>query len=218
LALQLAVFASMLNPGEIKLAHSLGVMNVKILRFLALVLGSIWFFPVSCTTGIIAGTLMIARLDSRDIEKGEQPHPWFFVVARPAEAESPFTVIELKDLPKSGSATHHHSFLMPRPSDGIRTNEYTQVSYRVLSDRGTGQTIEVEYSDDDKTIWSRYRATPSDVVPLFSRMSHPGYMFRALPIGFIFALLVYGVGRFLRRRHLCAAQESIASPTAPSAK
>ena len=43
---------------------------------------------------------MIARLDSRDVEKGEQPHPWFFAaLARPAEAESPFTVIELKDLP-----------------------------------------------------------------------------------------------------------------------
>jgi hypothetical protein len=43
-------------------------MALKILRFLALVLGAIWLFPVSCTTGIIAGTLTLARLDSRDIE------------------------------------------------------------------------------------------------------------------------------------------------------
>jgi hypothetical protein len=175
-------------------------MNAKILRFLALVLGTIWFFPVSCTTGILAGTLTLARLDSRDIEKGQQSHPWFFVVARPAEVESPFTVIELKDLPKFRSSTHHHSFLMPRPSDRIKTNEYKHVSYQVISDRGTEQTIEVKYSDDDKTIWSRYLATPSDIVPLSSRMSHPGYMFRALPIGVIFALLIYGVGRFLRKR------------------
>ena len=173
---------------------------MKVLRFLALVLGAIWFFPVSCTTGLIAGTLAIARLDSRDIEKGQQPHPWFFVVARPAEANSPFSVIPLKDLPKFKSSTPHHSFLMPRSSARIKTNEYTHVSYRVISDSGTEQTIEVKYSDDDKTIWSRYRATPSDVVPMFSQMSHPGYMFRALPTAVIFALLMYGVGRLLRKR------------------
>jgi hypothetical protein len=69
-----------------------------------------------------------------------------------------------------------------------------------FSDKGTEQTIEVEYSDDDKIIWSRYRATPSDVVPMFSRMSHPGYMFRALPIAVFFALLMFGVGRLVRKR------------------
>jgi hypothetical protein len=190
----------MLKPGTIKLTHSLGVITVKVLRFLALVLGAIWFFPVSCTTGLIAGTLAIARLDSRDVEKGQQPHPWFFVVARPAEANSPFSVIPLKDLPKFKSSTPHHSFLMPRSSARIKTNEYTHVSYRVISDKGTEQTIEVEYSDDDKTIWSRYRATPSAVVPMFSQMSHPGYMFRALPTAVICALLMYGVGRLLRKR------------------
>jgi hypothetical protein len=175
-------------------------MAVKVLRSLALVLGAIWFFPVSCTTGLIAGTLAIARLDSRDIEKGQQPHPRFFVVARPAEANSPFSVIPLKDLPKFKSSTPYHSFLMPQSSARIKTNEYTHVSYHVISDKGTEQTIEVEYSDDDKTTWSRYRVTPSDVVPLFSRMSHPGYMFRALPIAIIFASLMYGVGRLLRKR------------------
>jgi hypothetical protein len=190
----------MLKFGTIKLTHSLGVITVKVLRFLALVLGAVWFFPISCTTGLVAGTLAIARLDSRDIEKGQQPHPWFFVVARPAEANSPFLVIPLKDLPKFKSSTPHHSFLMPQSSARIKTNEFTHVSYRVISDKGTEQTIEVEYSDDDKTIWSRYRATPSDVVPMFSQMSHPGYMFRALPIAVVFALLMFGVGRLVRKR------------------
>ncbi len=128
---------------------------MTVLRFLALVLGAIWFFPVSCTTGLIAGTLVMGRLDSRDIEKGQQSHPWFFVVVQPAEANSPFSVIPLKDLPTFKSSTPNHSFLMPRSSGRIKTNEYTQVSYRVISDRGTEQTIEVEYSDDDKTIWSQ---------------------------------------------------------------
>jgi hypothetical protein len=172
---------------------------LKSLRFVALILGAIWFIPVSCTTGIIAGTLMIAHLDSRNIEKGEQPHPWFFVVAHPAAAESPFIVIELKDLPRFRSSTNDYSFLMPRPSDRIKKSEYTNVSYRVLSEGEKDQTIEVAYSDDDKTILSRYRATASEVVPLFSRMSHPAYMFRALPVAVIFALLLYGVGRFLRK-------------------
>jgi hypothetical protein len=82
------------NPGE-DFNLFAGVMTLKILRFISLVLGAIWFFPVSCTTGIIAGTLTLARLDSRDIEKGQQPHPWFFVVADMPGAERPFTVVEL---------------------------------------------------------------------------------------------------------------------------
>jgi hypothetical protein len=176
-------------------------MNVRIIRFLALVLGSIWFFPVSCSTGILAGTLTISRIDSRNIERGEQPHPWFFVAAGTPEAERPFTVVELRDLPKFESSTPKYTFLMPRSSDRIKVNEYTNVSYQVLSsDQETEQTIEVTYSDDDKTIWSRYRATALGIMPLTSRMSHPGYMFQALPIGFVLGLLVYGVGRFLRKR------------------
>lgn len=175
-------------------------MAVKILRFLAIILGAMWFFPVSCTTGTVAGTLMIARLDSRDIEKGQQLHPWFYVVVRSAEADSPIIVTELKELQRPRSSTPHQSFLMHPPSGRIKINEYTHVSYQVISNRGTEQTIQVTYSDDDKTVWSRYRATPSDVVPLYSRMSHPDYMFRALPIGVIFALLVLWAGRFLRKR------------------
>ncbi len=192
-------FPFQINPRE-DFNLFMGVMALKIRSLLALVLGAIWFVPVSCTTGIVAGTLMLTHLDSRDIEKGQQPLPWFYVVARPAEAESSFTAIELKDLAKFESSTPKYSFLMPRSSDRIKINEYTNVSYKVISDRGTEQTIEVTYSDDDKTIWSRYRATPSGIVPLSCRMSHPGYMFKALPFGVIFALLVFGAGRFLRKR------------------
>lgn len=188
----------MLNPGEITSTLLLRAKTLKVLHFLAFVLGAVWFFPVSCTTGLIAGTVAMGRLDSRDIEKGEQPHPWFFVVAQPAEANGPFSLVALKDLPKFKSSISNHSFLMPRSSARTQANGYTRVSYRVISDRGTEQTIEVEYSDDDKTIWSRYRATPSDVVPVFSRMSHPGYMFRALPVAIVFAILMFGVGRFIR--------------------
>jgi len=175
-------------------------MNIRIFRFLALVLGSMWFFPVSCTTGILAGTLTISRIDSRDIEKGEQAHPWFFVVADTPGAERPFTVVELRDLPKFESSTPKYSFLMPRSSDRLKVNEYTSAAYQLLSDGEREQTIEVTYSDDDKTIWSRYRARALGIMPLSSQMSHQGYMFQALPIGFVLGLLVYGVGRFLRKR------------------
>ena len=71
--------------------------------------------------------------------------------------------------------------------------------------------IEVEDKDDDRTVWSRYRATSTEVTPLASRMFYFGYMFGALPYAFGAALLLYGIGRFLRRRLRIAGVASKAS-------
>jgi hypothetical protein len=91
---------------------------------------------------------------------------------------------------------------MSKPSGRIDINDYTHLSYRVLENQGSAQVIEVEDDDDDRRIWSRYRATHTDVMPLSSRMFYFGYMFGALPFAFGIALGLYGVGRFLCRRFL----------------
>jgi hypothetical protein len=173
---------------------------LSILRVLVLVLGALWFFPVSCSTGLIVGTSVMSRLDSRDLEKGQAPHPWFFAVAERGEGNSPVSVVPLNELSRFKSSSPHHSFLMPRQADQVKTSGLTQCSYRVISDTGTEQTIEVIWSDDDKTIWSRYRATRSDLFPVYSRMYHHGYMFQVLPFAVIFALVVLGVGKLLRKK------------------
>ena len=69
-----------------------------------------------------------------------------------------------------GSAANDMSFLMPEPN-GRRAEGASEISYRVLSESGSGQIIEVVESsnDGDSTIWSRYEANRSSVSPISSR-------------------------------------------------
>ena len=176
---------------------------MTLLKVLALILGSAFFFPVSCSSTLFAGILLIAKLDAREVARGDQVHPGFLVVVVPGEKGQPFRSVPLSDLPRyeqfieSGGA---YSFLMSKPSGRIDINDHTHLSYRVLENQGSAQVIEVEDKDDDNTVWSRYRATHADVMPLSSRMFYFGYMFGALPFAFGIALGLYGVGRFLCRR------------------
>lgn len=169
-------------------------------RVAALVLGAVWFFPVSCTTGLFVGTNVIARVDARDVRNGDQVHPGFSVVATPGGSGEPFALVPFHDIARFTAAAPNHSFLMAKTSNRMDLGRGAVVSYTVLSDGGAEQTIEVAHSDDDKDVWSRYRATRSSITPVSSRMFHPGYMFGAFPIAFGFALLLYAVGRFSRSR------------------
>jgi hypothetical protein len=174
---------------------------MTLVKVLALVLGSVWFFPASCTSALFAGIFVIARLDAREVARGDQVHPAFLIVVEPGEKGQPFRSVPLSGLPRireSGA----YSFLMSKPSGRIDVNDYTHLSYRVLENQGSAQIIEVEDDNDDRTVWSRYRATHTDVIPLASRMLYFGYMFGALPFAFGVALGLYGVGRFLCRRLL----------------
>ncbi len=174
---------------------------MTLLKILALLLGSVWFFPVSCASTLFAGIFVIAHLDAREVARGDQVHPVFSIVVEPGKNGQPFQKVSLSDLPwyrESGA----YSFLMSKPSGRIDINDHTHLSYRVLENQGSAQVIEVEDRDSDNTVWSRYRATHADVIPLASRMFYFGYMFGALPFAFGTALGLYGVGRFLCRRLL----------------
>ena len=178
---------------------------------LALVLGSAWFFPVSCTSTLYAGIQVIAHLDVREVARGDQVHPTFSIVVEPGDRVGPFRSVPLSEFPRLRETGKAYSLLMSKRSGRIDVNEYTHVSYRVLEDQSSVQVIEVEDKDDDRTVWSRYRATPTDVTPLASRMFYFGYMFGALPYAFGAALLLYGIGRLLRRRLRVAGVASNAS-------
>jgi hypothetical protein len=159
------------------------------------------------------GTSVIARLDARDVLKGDSIHPIFSVVATPGEGREPFALVPFNAVARFASSTPNHSFLMPKTSDRVDLGQGAVASYRVLSDGGAEQTIEVAHSERDTDGWSRYRATRSNVVPVSSRMSSPGYMFGAFPFAFGFALLLYAFGRFLRSR-LSRAQPAAGSKAA----
>jgi len=175
---------------------------VTLLGIVALILGSVWFFPVSCTSTLVAGIFVIAKQDAREVARGDQVHPAFLIVVEPGEKGQPFRSVRLSDLPRLRQSGDVYSFLMSKPSGRIDINDYTHLSYRVLENQGSAQIIEVEDDDDDRTVWSRYRATHTDVMPLASRMFYVGYMFGALPFALGIAFGLYGAGRFLCRRLL----------------
>jgi len=91
---------------------------VTLLKVLALVLGSVWFFPVSCTSTLFAGIFVIAHLDAREVARGDQVHPGFLIVVEPGENGQPFRSVRLSDLPwihaRIRESSGAYSFLMSK--------------------------------------------------------------------------------------------------------
>jgi len=189
-----------------------------IVRISAFIFGAIWFFPVSCTTGVIVGIPLVAKFNERHMEKGDVPHPRLFhVVWQPGEAGEPFGISRLEDLSRIKTLTPARSFLMEQPSGGGDGGKYTVLSSKVLSSGETEQLIEFRYADRTYDSWSRYRATRSEVTPVFSKIMDPGFMIMSFPIGLGFAAAIFAVGKWLRRRVARAKAESEASSqVAPS--
>lgn len=177
------------------------------LQILATVLGSVWFFPVSCTTGTFVGNQIVAAADARDASKGDKVHSLFKVAAEPGEKGASFRVLHWDEvqpyLAQGGAAAAPApvSFRMSAASGSMHEWD-SKFEYRVLEDSGSEQLIELveAYDDGDNTIWSRYRATKNTIAPVSSRMFYFGYMFSAMVYAFMGALVLYGIGRLLRRR------------------
>ena len=185
------------------------------IRILALVLGSALFFPVSCTGSLYAGTRIAAWLDTRDVARGDEVHRSFSVIVEPGVDGQPFRALRLYDLPRllkeeRGEREGRISLLPSKPAGRIANGKHGWISYRVLEDQSSSMVIEVEDNDGDRMAWSRYQVRrgekgeggvgPGVVAPLESRMFTPDHMVRALPWALGLAFLVYGLGRWLRRR------------------
>lgn len=190
----------------------------RIVRILAFILGSSWFIPVSCTTGVIAGVPLAAHLHERHMEKGDQPHSMFYVVWQPGEAGEPFGYSRLADLARINTPAPARSFIMVQPSGRIKGGEFTVVIYKVLSSSASEQLIEVAWADDDYGSVSRYRATPSGVTPVFSSVMAPEFMFMAFLPALAFAAAILAVGNRMRRRVARAKAESDTSSQVASSR
>ncbi len=187
-------------------------------RIAALLLGSVWLFPVSCTVGGVVGTHLVATYDARDMRDGDTLHHLFGFVTEGGGDGAPFVFhrlehaerllaqlresdLELRDAPRSALwQAAGYRFRMVRPEGRLETRDAI-VTYRVLGEEGGAQELEVveTYRDGDNTIWSRYRATSDGIEPLTSRMFYFGYGM-AVPFAFVFGIGVYALGRLLRRR------------------
>ena len=183
----------------------------RIIRVLAFIIGASWFFPVSCTTGVIAGTFLMSTFDERHIEKGDPPHAMFFVVWQPGEAGEPFGYSRLAELSPDKTPAPARSFIMEQPSSRIGRDEFSGIAYQVLSSGAAEQLIEVTRSDGDNDSVSRYRATRAGVMPVFSKTMTRGHFFNALLPALGFAAAILAVGKWLRRRVARAKAASAAS-------
>ncbi len=179
----------------------------RIFVLFSIILGSLLFFPVSCMFGLAGGTKIVAKLDERNIERGDEVHKPFSVVAQyeGSNGGKEITAFQLRNLESyiSKEANEKYSFLMTSPNGTLDEESDSSIfSYHVLEDKGDQQIIEVTevYRDGDNTIFSRYRATESGVFPISSKMNYFGYMFNALPFAFIFSVLLLISGRILKRR------------------
>jgi hypothetical protein len=159
-----------------------------------------WFFLASCTTGIMVGIPLAAKLDARDAASGETMHSQFSAVIESTSGDAPFVAVHLRDIERSGSTSGN--YLLSRSSGEFETKD-SEYTFEVLEETGAGQIIEVveAYKDGDNTIWSRYEATSSSLTPISSRMMYFGYGFAAFPYAFGFAFVLYMVGRVIAFRN-----------------
>jgi len=187
-------------------------------RILLVVIGSSWFFLVSCSASLFVGVRIVAAVDARDVIKGNSLHSGFSMVIESGDEDEPFQVIDrygLRIIEKQlndSDPGDRVSFLMSKPS-GQLESDTSSFSYQVIEENESGQLIEVveTYHDGDNTIWSRYEATQPTIRPLSSRMFYFGYMFAAFPFAIGFASVLNGTGRYLQQRN----QKSGGDPHGP---
>ena len=90
------------------------------------------------------------------------------------------------------------------------------VTYKVLSSTAAEQLIEVVWAKDPYGSVSRYRATRSEVTPVFSKVTAPDFMVMALLYALGFSAALFAVGKWLRRRVARTKNKSEAASDASS--
>ena len=170
-------------------------------RLLVAVLASAWFFPVSCTLGVAAGTPLLAKLDERDAAKGDAIHRSIAVTAMPPTGDDrAFDYLLLGNVESYRERHPQATFLMPAKEGSIQVQTSIRVSYKVVAERPGEQTIDTHYRDGDREAWGRYRATKDGVTGISSRAFDSFYLFSAVPYAFGLALLLIVGGRIAKRR------------------
>ena len=191
--------ASGLRSKTVSLSQSMEFrLHMRWIKIFLIVVGSNWFFPASCSTGVILGAQIVAALDRRDVLKGDRLHSLFKVAAEPGESGQSFRALSYPVKEDSNV-----SFRMSGTSASFEKGG-SAFSYRVIEDSGQEQLIELveTYKDGDNQIWSRYKATETEITPLSSRMFYFGYMFTAFPFAVVCALFLAFSARIVRRIYL----------------
>ena len=185
-----------------------------LLRACVWLLGSALFLPISCTGALVVGTYINVESDARDLTKGDKPHTRCYIIASTPETDGQQVPISLSHIKPalydiselcgekfSGIDTSGYSFLLPNSEGEIREGKWTRYKYHVTLLSPAKQRIEVIYSDDDVIAIFRYIAEEDRIEPLYSKLAAPGYMFAAIPHAWGFAIILYLVGKLLRKKY-----------------
>jgi hypothetical protein len=162
---------------------------MRLLKILASILGYGMFIPVSCFAIIFA----LHDLPLEKVDPGSRFYPLFFKVATLSDGSVNYVM--LAELAKFKSENPIFSFILPKtysPCDPF-------ICYRVISDNGTEQIIEIEENPDSLfafKVWSRYRATHSEFTPISLMKVSVNIVFYS----FACSLVLYAIGRMLRKK------------------
>lgn len=185
-------------------------MLLRLTKISGLILASSLFFPISCSTSIVATTHIIAQLDARDISEGDEPFPQAFNVLVYVPS-SPLMVVPLSELDRFKVDKTEFRFLLPNKEGELSEGQWIEYKYTVDQLAPYQQLINVWFQDDDVSYLSRYIAEEGTITPLYAERLVPGYMFGAIPFALAFAFLIKGGGGFLVRRNASAHKKKKAS-------
>jgi hypothetical protein len=193
-------------------------MKASFLSVCGLVLGSLLFVPVSCTSGFVVGTIAAIKLDARQISKGDKPHPHFYVIASMPKKNGALKALHLSEIDPSyypycdgtdassiedwkREIRGKYCFLLPDSGGEFRQDECMRVTYGVTTLSPGKQLVEVHWNGDDYLGISKYIAEENRVEPLYSE-NFPGETFvLAILFSAASALIVRHVGKRLRKKY-----------------
>jgi len=185
------------------------------MRVFALILASPFFFVVSCSGGswFIGEALshwQAAKNPTRYVraviatKEGE-----FQYVESQSEIDQIEAVLrEYKAIDEEFDAEYPYSFLLPVSEGRIDIDDLRHVRFEVTTIDDGQQEITVWDIDDDYRIQIVYLAGQTQITPVYSRIFGAGHVMGAWPYAFVLSLVIYGIGRSLKKRQARAAELS----------
>ena len=170
-----------------------------LLRIVGLVVGSVFFFPVSCT-GSMVGLMSVAwPWNHHDLAAGQKvPHGFPVMLSAPDGAVRGVVLDTLADeiarLPGSTP-------LLQKPQGDLEDEGNDLYRWKVEAATPAEQTIALAMVDDDIDWNVRYVARADGVRPLEARFTTPGDVFLWFPVSLLLAFAVGWLGRRLARRN-----------------
>ncbi|MBE9516700.1 MAG: hypothetical protein IME93_06950 [Proteobacteria bacterium] len=185
--------------------------TIKLWLKLGTMLVSTVFFIFSCTATVMTGSRVLPTLDARHIDTGDEPHDLFYVLAVSKKDKGEIKIILLSEVKEKLASKSPVTFLLPVAS-GVSKNfsgnkEITkgimEYKYSVEQTGTNEQMVSLDVTDRKKMSGKyRYKVTGSEIVPIYSRLSHFTYTgIMALVIALLFSLILHVIGRLLVSRY-----------------